>query len=62
MILDIIGLGVLLFLSGLAIFAVGIHLFIILAQLFGTSVPNVANKANRNLRVIERDYDYDTDY
>lgn len=61
MIYDIIGLGALLFLSGLAIFGVGIHLFIILAQLFRTSVPNVANRANRNLRVIERDYDYDTD-
>lgn len=53
----ILGVGVLLFLSGVAIFAVGIHFFVMIASLFAKPVP-----ANRNLRVIERDYDYDTDY
>lgn len=54
----ILGVGVLFFLSGVAIFAVGIHLFVMVASLFAKPMP----ATNGNLRVIERDYDYDTDY
>lgn len=57
MIYDIIGVMVLLFLSGVAIFAVGIHFFIAVASLFAKPVPATGG----NLRVIERDYDYDED-
>lgn len=58
MIYDILGVGVLLFLSGVVILSVAIHGFIIVAPLFAKPMP----ATRRNLRVIERDYDYDTDY
>lgn len=60
MIYDIIGFMVLLFLSGVAIFAVGIHFFIAVASLF--SKPVAVQDTGRYVRVNEKEYDYDTDY
>ena len=53
----ILGVGVLLFLTGVAVFAVGVHLYVMVASLTAKPMPSTS----RNLRVIERDYDYDTD-
>jgi|LakMenEpi03Aug12_release.lakeMendotaPanAssembly.Ray.scaffolds.fasta_scaffold959061_1 hypothetical protein len=60
MIYDILGVGVLLFLSGVAIFAVGIHFFIVIASLFAK--PISIGSTDRYVKVKEKDYDYDTDY
>jgi hypothetical protein len=60
MIYDILGVGVLLFLSGVVIFGVGIHIFIVIGSLFAKPVS--AGSRDRYVKVKEKDYDYDTDY
>jgi hypothetical protein len=59
MIYDILGVGVLLFLSGVAIFAVGIHVFIVIGSLFAKPID--IGSTGRYVKVNERAYDYDED-
>lgn len=57
-IVDILGFLLILYLVGVAVFAVGIHLYIGIAAFFAEPMPI---KQGRYIQVKERDYDYDED-
>jgi len=62
MIYDILGAGILMFICGMVLVVVAVNVFVIFAPIFAKPIPVASKPQNKNLRVIERDYDYDTDY